>query len=61
MKDDVKSVTTGNDVDVQSVTLKGVSEREVFNGLDALELLIEHSNVGWVKKFLDDHDIEVVC
>ena len=58
--DDVKSATTVNDVDVQSVTLRGVDEREVFNALDALELLYEHSNVGWVKKFLDDHGIVVV-
>lgn len=59
--DDAKSVTEVNDADAQSVTLKGVSAREVFNALDALELLFEHSNVRWVKEFLDDHGIVVVC
>ena len=41
------------------VTVKGVSGQEIEAAMDALELLIEHSDVDWVKKFLAEHDIEV--
>lgn len=44
---------------VKELTLKDVIPNEVFAGMDALELLFDHAKTPWVRKFLEEHNIEV--
>lgn len=54
-----KKKTNRKTVKEMTFSLKDVDPKEVFAGLDAIDVLCDHYDTPWVADFLRAHEIEV--